>query len=128
MEEERKAKIREVIGVLLLAGVLLVSGLLLIKQSSNAATFIPTDNISVSSSPSNVTETITETKSASALININKASLEELDTLPGIGPVTAQKIIDYRTQNGNFQTISEIKEVSGIGDVKYSQIKDLVTL
>lgn len=59
-------------------------------------------------------------------ININKASLEELDTLPGIGAVTAQKIIDHRTQNGPFKTIEDIKNVSGIGDKKFEQLKDKI--
>ena len=59
-------------------------------------------------------------------ININKATQEELDTLPGIGPSTAIKIIEYRKEKGNFKTIEEIKEVSGIGEAKYSKIKDLI--
>lgn len=59
-------------------------------------------------------------------ININTAGLSELDTLPGIGPATAQKIIDYRTQNGPFKSIDDIKNVSGIGDKKFEQIKDKI--
>jgi competence protein ComEA len=60
------------------------------------------------------------------LININTASLAELDTLPGIGPTTAQKIIDYRTQNGPFINAEDI--VSGIGPGTYERIKDLITV
>ncbi|WP_422444621.1 helix-hairpin-helix domain-containing protein [Thermoanaerobacterium sp. DL9XJH110] len=59
-------------------------------------------------------------------ININTADLVELDTLPGIGPTTAQKIIDYRNQNGPFKSIEEIKNVSGIGDKKFEEIKDKI--
>ena len=59
-------------------------------------------------------------------ININEATKEELDTLPGIGESTANKIINYRNEHGKFKTIEEIKEVSGIGDSKYEQIKDLI--
>lgn len=56
-------------------------------------------------------------------ININTADITKLQELQGIGPSTAQAIIDYRTQNGNFKTIEDIKEVSGIGDGKYSKIE-----
>ncbi|MBU4482308.1 lamin tail domain-containing protein, partial [Patescibacteria group bacterium] len=59
-------------------------------------------------------------------ININTASLEELDSLPGIGPSKAQAIIDYREQNGDFQTIEDIMNVSGIGQGTFDGIKDLI--
>lgn len=65
---------------------------------------------------------------SSGKVNINTATQEELDTLPGIGPSTASKIIDYREQNGKFNSIEEIKEVSGIGDAKYEKIKDSITI
>ena len=61
-------------------------------------------------------------------ININKATKEELDTLPGIGESTAQKIIQYREEHGSFKNIEELKEVKGIGDAKYEEIKDLVDI
>ena len=61
-------------------------------------------------------------------ININTATKEELDTLPGIGPSTAAKIIEYRKENGKFKSIEEIKEVSGIGDAKYEKIKELIII
>lgn len=60
-------------------------------------------------------------------VNINTATLEELKTLPGIGPATAQKIIDHRSENGLFKTIEDIKNVSGIGDKKFEQIKEKIT-
>jgi competence protein ComEA len=49
-------------------------------------------------------------------VNLNTATLEQLDTLPGVGPVTAQAILDWRTQNGSFTSVDELLEVSGIGD------------
>ncbi|SHG88771.1 helix-hairpin-helix domain-containing protein [Tepidibacter thalassicus] len=64
----------------------------------------------------------------SAKININTATLNELNTLPGIGNVISSRIIAYRKQNGNFNSISDIKNVSGIGDKKFEAIKDLITV
>lgn len=61
-------------------------------------------------------------------VNINKASQEELDSLPGIGPSTAEKILEYRKQNGNFKSIEDIKEVSGIGESKFEKIRDMITV
>ena len=61
-------------------------------------------------------------------VNINTASQTELETLPGIGPSTALKIINYRNENGKFKSIEEIKEVSGIGDSKYNQIKEMISI
>jgi competence protein ComEA len=62
------------------------------------------------------------------LININTASQAELETLPGIGPTTAQKIIEFREENGPFQTIEDIVKVSGIGPGTFEKIKDLITV
>jgi len=62
------------------------------------------------------------------LININTASQPELETLPGIGPTTAQKIIQYRNDNGPFSSIEDIVNVSGIGPVTFDRIKDLITV
>jgi competence protein ComEA len=63
-----------------------------------------------------------------AKININTASAEELDKLPGIGPTTAKAIIDYRTKNGPFKTIDVIKDVPRIGDALFEKIKDQITV
>jgi len=62
------------------------------------------------------------------LVNINTATLEELDTLPQVGPVTAQSIIDYREANGLFSTIEDLMEVDGIGQATFDKVKDLVTV
>ena len=64
----------------------------------------------------------------SSLISINSASLEELDTLPGVGPTIAERIIDYRNTNNGFKSLEELKEVSGIGEKIYEGLKDLITL
>jgi len=68
------------------------------------------------------------TKTPIGKININTASLEELDGLPGIGPTIAQRIIDYRNGNGAFKQIEDVTKVRGIGDSLFGQIKDLITL
>lgn len=61
-------------------------------------------------------------------INLNKATQTELETLPGIGPSTAEKIIAYRKENGNFKNIEDIMNVNGIGESKYNKIKDLISV
>ena len=61
-------------------------------------------------------------------ININTADLEELQLLPGIGEVLAQRIIDYRQEHGPFQSISELTNVSGIGLDRLDKIMDHITL
>jgi competence protein ComEA len=70
----------------------------------------------------------TQNANQSELININEASLDELDTLPGIGPTTAEKIIEYRELNGPFQNIEDIMNVSGIGPATFEEIEDLITV
>ena len=66
--------------------------------------------------------------STTELININTASLEELDTLPGVGPTTAQAIIDYREENGPFISPEDIVNVPGIGSVSYERMSDRITV
>ena len=61
-------------------------------------------------------------------VNINTATQAELETLPGIGPSIAVKIINYRKENGKFAKIEDIKKVSGIGENKYSKIKELIKI
>jgi competence protein ComEA len=61
-------------------------------------------------------------------ININTASSAELQKLPRIGPKIAQRIIDFRNQNGNFKNIEEIIKVRGIGEKVFKQIKDMITV
>ena len=61
-------------------------------------------------------------------VNINTATKNELDQLPGIGPSIAQRIIEYREEKGNFQKIEDVQNVKGIGDAKYEEIKDSITV
>lgn len=64
--------------------------------------------------------------SAIAGININTADLATLESLPGIGEAKAQAIIDYRTANGNFNSVNDLTHVKGIGEKMLAKIKDLV--
>lgn len=61
-------------------------------------------------------------------VNINTADASELDTLPGIGASTANKIIEYRKNNGKFKKKEDLKNVSGIGESKYNKIKDFISI
>jgi comEA protein len=61
-------------------------------------------------------------------VNINTATIAELETLPRVGPKVAQRIVDFRTKNGNFKRIEEIMKVQGIGEKVYEDIKDLITV
>jgi competence protein ComEA len=65
---------------------------------------------------------------STAPVSLNTATLEELETLPRVGPVTAQKILDYRAAHGDFTAIDQLKDVSGIGDVTFAGLAPLVTL
>ena len=67
-------------------------------------------------------DVIVQDKSSTSLININSATQSELDSLPGIGPSTASKIIDYRNKNGSFKAIEDLMNVSGIGEAKFDNI------
>jgi competence protein ComEA len=64
----------------------------------------------------------------SAPVDLNTASLEQLDGLPGVGPVLAQRIVDWRTAHGRFASVDQLREVSGIGPSKFDDIRGLVTV
>ncbi|MER5786982.1 ComEA family DNA-binding protein [Streptomyces sp. NPDC001980] len=61
-----------------------------------------------------------------APVSLNTATLEQLDALPGVGPVLAQHILDFRTQHAGFRSVDELRQVKGIGDRRYSDLRDLV--
>lgn len=65
---------------------------------------------------------------AGGLINLNTATLGQLDTLPGVGPVLAQRILDTRDAQGGFRAVTDLRKVDGIGESRYEQLKDLVTV
>jgi competence protein ComEA len=59
-------------------------------------------------------------------LDLNRATASQLDTLPGIGPVTAQRILDYRAKVGRINAVDELKKISGLGGAKFEEIKDLL--
>jgi competence protein ComEA len=63
---------------------------------------------------------------AAAPVSLNTATVDQLDTLPGVGPVLAQHIVDYRTQHGGFRSVNELREVNGIGDRRFADLRNLV--
>jgi competence protein ComEA len=62
-----------------------------------------------------------------AKLSLSAATAEQLDELPGVGPVTAQKILDYRTEHGPFRSVDDLDAVPGIGPTRIEQLRDLVT-
>jgi competence protein ComEA len=64
----------------------------------------------------------------SGRVNLNSATLAELDGLPHIGPVLAQRILDFRTEHGRFASVDELNEVSGIGERTFADLQPLVTV
>ena len=65
---------------------------------------------------------------AMAAVNINTATKEELNVLPGIGPVKAQAIVDYRKANGPFKSLDDLKKVNGIGDATFNKLKSDIAI
>lgn len=151
----KQEQVLTVIALVLLAGIILYNALTVPNSGSTGAeegsaaetVAVVTEPASVSSFSVSettasttvpVTESEPETGSAPSTeapgistdgkVNINTGSLEDLETLTGIGPSKAQAIIDYRTQNGPFQSISDITNVSGIGEKTFLQIQDSITV
>lgn len=62
-----------------------------------------------------------------ATVSLGTATAEQLETLPGVGPVLAQHIIDYRTEHGGFRSVDELREVKGIGDRRFADLRPLVS-
>ena len=63
-----------------------------------------------------------------AKVDLNTATVAQLDTLPGVGPVTAQHIVDWRTRNGRFARVEQLREIDGIGEHRFQQLRELVTV
>ena len=63
-----------------------------------------------------------------AKVDLNTATVAQLDTLPGVGPVTAQHIVDWRTRNGRFVRVDQLREIDGIGERRFQRLRDVVTV
>ena len=85
--------------------------------------------VNVSIAPTQTTAATTAVTEATAptLVNINTAGVDALSQLPGIGEVIAQRIIDYREENGPFETVTELLNVEGIGETRLEEILSLIT-
>jgi competence protein ComEA len=68
-----------------------------------------------------------ESQSGVVAVSLSSATVDELDQLPGVGPITAQKIVDYRTEHGPFASVDDLDAVPGIGPTRIEQLRDLVT-
>jgi competence protein ComEA len=103
-----------------------------IRNLNLAASLKDGDQVSVPAYPTTRSNTIEPGSPApqdgSSLVDLNIATLEQLDSLPGIGPTLAQRIIAYREQHGLFTSISAIQSVDGIGPSTFERIKDYITV
>ena len=99
------------------------------SEETEQKQIVTTDDASIQSYASITSSTSTiSSPSSSSKVNINKASITDLETINGIGPGLAQKIITYREEHGKFSSIDDIKNVSGIGDKKFEKIKDSISV
>lgn len=98
------------------------------KNEKVSQYIISTNGETIDSNGANTGNESTSTSKEGAKVNINTATQNELDGLPGIGPALAQRIIDFREENGNFKSIEDIQNVKGIGDSKFEEIKDKIVV
>jgi len=98
------------------------------KVQDEMVIYIPIKGEQLGDVSTNLLMLPTESQNKEQKININIADVETLTTLPGIGPSKAQSILSYREENGRFQTIDDLRNVSGIGDKTFEKLKDSITV
>lgn len=133
MSKTEHEKILIIIALVLCAGVIFYNAFFIPEISTPTVIYVDKDlNNNNDSDDEQYTEGyISEDGSANfeGKVNINTATAEEIsENLDGIGDTIAQRIVEYREQNGNFSNIEDIKNVSGIGDSKYEKIKDSICI
>ena len=97
-----------------------------ISDINLARVLVDGEQILVGTPPSATAKKAAAKISASNPLDLNRATVAQLDTLPGIGPVTAQRILDYRTKVGRINSVDELKKISGLGGAKFEEIKNLL--
>ena len=98
------------------------------KLSDGTHIQVPTIKNSANTTSSTNNSSNSPNDKSNDLVNINTATKEELDTLPGVGPATAEKILNYRQEHGNFQSIEGLKNVKGIGEAKFNKLQDKISI
>lgn len=119
------------IGVFLFLILLVGGGLLFIKtskQEKGEITIVSEETTSKEEEVKGVVEESSNESESTGLININIADQKRLESLTGVGEKTAEKIIDYRDENGNFTTINDIMKVKGIGEGKFEDMEGSITV
>lgn len=129
MSKTEHEKILIIIALILCAGVIFYNAFFIPEISTPTVIYVDKDLNSDESDSQTAENYISSDNSAisNGKVNINTATAEEIaENLDGIGETIAQRIVEYREQNGNFSNIEDIKNVSGIGDSKYENIKDSI--
>ncbi len=124
--DRESAQIKFLMGVTLLLAALIVVYNAFYIPDAVSFTQISTDGSQSEELESGQTEKDEETNLGK--VPINRADETELDTLPGIGPALAKAIVEYREENGGFSSLEELMEVPGIGEKKFAELKDLISL
>ncbi len=121
--EKESAQIKLLIGIALILAALVIG-----YNAFYIPDAVPFAQISTDGSAPVPSESSKAGEEASPVLSINRASAEDLDTLPGIGPSLAQAILEYREEHGGFSTLEELMEVPGIGEKIFAELKDQIVL